>query len=191
VGVLMPDPAWYGADVAWFVPFERDAFRLFGRRLRVEYAWEVLRHANPCAVALSCGSWIGVGFGPPRVEAVPRRRYHLDGVDVVGRVERVPVVIEFRPQRYFPGGGVRDGRDFPVVFAGEMQDSPHRYEDGALCLYYPDDPAEQRWTADKNLAELIVLVQDHLFLEDTYAETGEWLAPQAEHGFTEEAKRAA
>jgi hypothetical protein len=60
-----------------------------------------------------------------------------------------------------------------------------------LCLYYPDDPAEQRWTADKNLAELIVLVQDHLFLEDTYAETGEWLAPQAEHGFTEEGKRAA
>lgn len=72
-----------------------------------------------------------------------------------------------------------------------MQDSPHRYEDGALCLYYPDDPAGQRWTADKNLAELIVLVQDHLFLEDTYAETGEWLAPQAEHGFTEEAKPAA
>lgn len=187
----MPDPEWYGADPAWFVPLERDAFRLFGHRLRAEYSWSMLRHANPCAVELSCGTWFGVGFGSPRTEAVPRRRYHLDGVDVVGRTERVPVVIEFRPQRYFPGGGVRDGRDFPVIYAGAMQNSPHRYEDGALCLYYPDDPPEQRWTADKSLAELIVLVQDHLFLEDTYAETGEWIAPQADHGFTEEARRAA
>ncbi|KQY96821.1 hypothetical protein ASD19_09735 [Microbacterium sp. Root53] len=187
--MLMRGPDWYGADPAWFVPFEREAFRLFGRSLRVEYAWDVLHHGTPCMLELSCGTWARIEMRASRTEAVPRRRYLLDGVDVVGRNERVPVVVEFRPQRYFAGGELRDGRDFPFVYAGQMPGSPHRYEDGALCLYYPEDPAEQRWTADKNLAALIVLVQDHLFLEDTYADTGAWIAPEAEHGFTEEAKR--
>lgn len=182
---------WYGADPGWFVPFERDAFRLFGRRLSVEYGWRVQCVANPCAVTLSCGEKLVTGIGSPHPQAEPLLRYRLDGVDIVGRTDPVPVLIEFRPRRYFETAQGRDGRDFPVVYAGEMNDSPHRYGDGSLCLYYPDDPPEQRWTHDKNLAVLIVLVQDHLFLEDAYADTGEWMAPQAEHGSPTEVKTAA
>ena len=35
--------------------------------------------------------------------------------------------------------------DVPSVFADGPPDSPHRYSDDSLCMWYPSDPVECRW----------------------------------------------
>jgi hypothetical protein len=60
--------------------------------------------------------------------------------------------------------------------------SRHRYSDGSLCIWYPEDPPEQKWVFDDGLLMLINHVQAHLFREAWWRETGEWLGPEAPHG---------
>jgi hypothetical protein len=79
------------------------------------------------------------------------------------------------------------------VFAEHGQPSKHRMPgDGALCLYYPDDPPDRRWIADKGLLDLLYLVVDHLLAEQYWRATGGleggvWMFDEAAHGFTQEA----
>ncbi|MGW7137721.1 hypothetical protein [Streptomyces xanthophaeus] len=66
--------------------------------------------------------------------------------------------------------------------------SKHRYStDGALCLWYPYDPEECRWTSPKGLLHQLEIVWTHLFLEHYWRLTdgengGEWLVEDAPHG---------
>jgi hypothetical protein len=62
-----------------------------------------------------------------------------------------------------------------------LQDSPHRYDDGSLCIWHPRDPDSQRWVGSDGLAALITHVRIHLFKEAYWRETGEWLGPDAPH----------
>jgi len=70
----------------------------------------------------------------------------------------------------------------PRVFVDGPTDSPHRYSDGSLCMWYPDDPPEQRWVFSDGLLVLLNYIQAHLFREAWWRENDEWLGPEAPHG---------
>lgn len=69
----------------------------------------------------------------------------------------------------------------PEVFVDGPDESPHRYSDGSLCMWYPDDAPERRWVFADGLLALLNLIQAHLFREAWWRETGEWLGPEAPH----------
>lgn len=75
-----------------------------------------------------------------------------------------------------------DRPDDPAVYIGEPFFSPHRYRDGSLCMWYPDDPPERRWLRTDGLPALIGLIQAHLVREAWWRRMGEWLGPEAPHG---------
>jgi hypothetical protein len=70
----------------------------------------------------------------------------------------------------------------PKVFVDGPNESPHRYPDGSLCIWYPRDPPEQRWVFSDGLLVLLNYIQAHLFREAWWRERGEWLGPEAPHG---------
>lgn len=53
---------------------------------------------------------------------------------------------------------------------------------GALCLWYPRDPAHLRWSWRQGLDGYLRLVQKHLWSEEYYRRTGAWPAEDAPHG---------
>lgn len=77
---------------------------------------------------------------------------------------------------------VFDARYTPAgvqVFADGPTESRHRYEDGSLCMWHPDDPADLRWVPQNGLVDLIEMTRCHLFREAYWRETGKWLGPEA------------
>lgn len=64
------------------------------------------------------------------------------------------------------------------VFADGPARSRHRYDDGSLCMWHPDDPPELKWVPDRGLADLIEMARRHLFREAYWRETGIWLGPE-------------
>jgi hypothetical protein len=81
----------------------------------------------------------------------------------------------------------REPEDYPHVFSDLPGDSPHRLEDGSLCLFTPYDSTERRWSSDGGLFSLLNLTRDHLFFEAYWRSTGGhrggvWLGPEAPHG---------
>jgi len=182
---------WYGNDPSWYELFDSDAFAAFGKHLTVTLTSKILSLGDPAAARLSCGRTVPSGQLAFRYAEEPLRIYRHDGIDVQGRIVRAPVTVVFKPTRWYPGDDrILDGREFPSVYV-DHGDGVHRFADGALCLYYPRDMAQRRWTSEKGLRALISLAADHLFFEDVYRDTGEWIAPQAEHGFPAKRRRAA
>jgi hypothetical protein len=58
-------------------------------------------------------------------------------------------------------------------------DTWHRYPDGSLCLYWPD---EWGWTARESLAATIVpWTAFWLYYYELWLVTGEWLGPSSPH----------
>jgi hypothetical protein len=188
----MFEPPWYGSDQRWTKPFDAQALEDFGSRLSVASAGVVSMIGDPAAVRLVCGGVMPLGslLWAPFFE--PFRVYRVAGVDVQGRIEPVEVRVVFGQYSRFSGDtAFYDGRFFPSVYADAYPESPHRYADGALCLYYPRDPAHRRWVPDDGLRSLVSLAADHIFFEDVHRETGEWIAPEAPHGFPLSKARAA
>ena len=74
------------------------------------------------------------------------------------------------------------GSDVPTVFVDGPKKSPHRYSRGALCMWYPKDPVDNRWVFEDGLLALIGLVITHLFREAWWRETGEWVGEEVQHG---------
>ena len=70
----------------------------------------------------------------------------------------------------------------PWVFADGPRESPHRYPNDSLCMWYPDDRIEQRWVFEDGLLALMGLIMAHLFKEAWWRETGEWLGEEVQHG---------
>ncbi len=70
----------------------------------------------------------------------------------------------------------------PEVQVDGPGDSPHRYDNGQLCMWYPwtFDKLE-RWSFRDGLLHLLVIVEAHLFREAWWRETGEWLGPEQPH----------
>ncbi|AMM34783.1 hypothetical protein SA2016_4131 (plasmid) [Sinomonas atrocyanea] len=113
--------------------------------------------------------------------------YRHEGLDIPGREEPVPVEIRFEASPLYDTYGL-EPQDYPRVFADSGLASPHRMPDGSLCLFYPGDPPERRWTAEAGLLALLDLAGDHLFFETYWRHSGghrggRWLAPEAPHGY--------
>lgn len=66
----------------------------------------------------------------------------------------------------------------PKVFAHGLEDLRHVNGDGSLCLWYPTDSSERRWTHNKGLVSLLDLVALHLYKEDRFRATGKWLGDE-------------
>lgn len=64
--------------------------------------------------------------------------------------------------------------------------SKHRYGTDVLCMWRPDDPANQKWVFNDGLLVLIAQVQAHLFREEWFREFGYWPGDEAPHGAPKE-----
>lgn len=62
--------------------------------------------------------------------------------------------------------------------------SPHRNGELVLCLYFPRDPPERRWTESKGLTALFALARQHLAAEDIWRRDHRWVLDEAPHGET-------
>lgn len=139
------------------------------------------------------------------LEAAARRTYgrHLEarlaagqltytvGLDVPGRLHPVPVAIRFYDIPPYNCYGLSPA-DYPRVHAEPGGASPHRMPtDNALCLWYPRDPPERRWTVDKGLLDLLGIITSHLLYEAHWRATGgDWAGDEAPHGFPEQGTAA-
>lgn len=59
--------------------------------------------------------------------------------------------------------------------------SPHRFDDRRLCIWYPSDGPDRRWTPDDGLLVLLGMIAVHLFKEAYWRETGQWLGDEYPH----------
>ena len=67
------------------------------------------------------------------------------------------------------------------ITADGPTNSPHRYGERELCIWYPWDPDSERWVVEDGLLMLLGLIIAHLFREAWWRESGEWLGPEKEH----------
>lgn len=74
------------------------------------------------------------------------------------------------------------GSGTPSVYVDGPTDSPHRWGDGALCMWRRDAPQENRWVRRDGLRALIALIVLHLLREALWRDSGEWSGPEASHG---------
>jgi hypothetical protein len=71
--------------------------------------------------------------------------------------------------------------DVPHVFVDGPDESPHRYPDRSLCMWYPYDPPEARWWPTDGPETLIGHVAAHLIKEEWYRRTGDWPGEEVSH----------
>lgn len=79
----------------------------------------------------------------------------------------------------------KDSSKFPRVSVDGPADSKHRFSSGELCMWYHKDSAENQWVFEDGLLALLGYVIAHLFREEWFRETGEWLGPEVNHSITE------
>lgn len=78
----------------------------------------------------------------------------------------------------------RGAPDTPRVTVDGPAESPHRYDDGALCMWFPGDPPERRWRRRDGAAALAGHIAGHLIREAWWRQTGEWIGDEVQHGET-------
>lgn len=70
------------------------------------------------------------------------------------------------------------------------KDAPHRYGDGSLCLYYPDDSRGAKWHCGQYIARTIVpWTAEWLYFYEIWLETNLWLGTEAPHPQQEEKEK--
>lgn len=72
--------------------------------------------------------------------------------------------------------------NYPTIYVDGPTDSPHRYPNGSLCMWYPGDPPELRWTTADGAGTLVANIAAHLVKEEWYRLTGEWKGDEVRHG---------
>ena len=75
-----------------------------------------------------------------------------------------------------------NGRIHAVPKSGKGRIWKHRNIYRDLCLWYPNDPDELRWSWDDGLEEYVQIVARHLIYEEYCRRTGEWPIEDAPHG---------
>lgn len=89
------------------------------------------------------------------------------------------------PRRTLHISFARGGAE-PVVHVDGPPESPHRYSCGALCMWYPLDPSERRWTLRDGARVLLGHIALHLIREEWWRRTGEWIGEEAPHDVPDE-----
>lgn len=172
---------YYFDSADWLTAFDRPALRAHSRYLTI-HRMHSTTHVGFTHRTLECDGarrqWTSADTELRR----DWKEYKHSGLRVIGRREPVPVTIIFEPWRQILPYAFLPGEGYPAVYAGDMPESPHRYSDGSLCLYYPGDPPRRQWTSKLGLSSLLSLVADHLFFEDVFRDKGKWIAPEAPHG---------
>lgn len=171
----MPASSWYGTDLRFQRRLEGGLHATAEHRCRVSVLLEP-------ADAL-------------RGRAYRVLTYRHAGLDVPGRLAPVPVDVQFFEDPSYETYGLA-AADYPRVVADLGASSKHRMPDDALCLFYPNDPDDRRWTHTDGLAVLFEIVRHHLLYEDYWRATGGygdgegngegiWLGDEAPHGFSD------
>jgi hypothetical protein len=113
-------------------------------------------------------------------------------VGVVQLELRIAPPLELAPHGY-PIESVRiiqaRTRDVPVAFptGSEQRQWYHRNPDGTLCLWYPADPEQLRWTWKLGFSSYVALVERHLIFEERHRRGHPWPMPDAPHGIPADA----
>lgn len=71
--------------------------------------------------------------------------------------------------------------ELPIVQVDGPSTSLHRYPDGSLCMWYPKDTVAHRWVFGDGLHTLIAHIILHLFREEYWRISGEWVGEEAPH----------
>jgi hypothetical protein len=53
---------------------------------------------------------------------------------------------------------------------------------GGLCLWYPDDPTQLKWSWQNGLDDFVRILQRHLWFEESWRRMGDWPVEEAPHG---------
>lgn len=132
-----------------------------------------------------------------RMEASIRPRY--PGIKIHKSEKRLFYELEldlevYEPRRVRIVFKAKEPASCVEVFADGPTESPHRYGERRLCMWYPADPPELRWLPEHRLVGLIEMARLHLFREEYWRRTGgwdggEWLGPEV-HPDEEEAEEA-
>lgn len=69
----------------------------------------------------------------------------------------------------------------PHIFSDGPTESPHRYSDSSLCIWYPYDHKTARWRPIDGPAVLLGHVAVHLIKEQWYRQKGEWPGDHVPH----------
>lgn len=93
------------------------------------------------------------------------------------RVTLTPTGLD--PQRVTIEFGV-NSPDIPYIYVSGPA-SPHRYDDGSLCIWYPHDPPSRRWQWRDGGAVLAAHICAHLIREAWWRQTGEWVGEEVPH----------
>ena len=133
-----------------------------------------------------------------RMEAGIRSRY--PGIEISSSAKRLTYELELDLEVYearritivFKADGPASCVE---VFADGPTESPHRYGEKKLCMWYPKDPPELRWLPEHRLASLIEMARLHIFREEYWRRTGgwnggEWLGPEIHPGEEESEETA-
>ncbi len=75
----------------------------------------------------------------------------------------------------------RGNPERPIVFSDGPTKSPHRFDDGSLCMWYPLDPTERRWTLNNGGEALLAHIASHLLREEWFRLTGAWAGEEVGH----------
>ncbi|ROP44379.1 MULTISPECIES: hypothetical protein [unclassified Rathayibacter] len=134
---------------------------------------------------------------PPRplpwfAKPAPKIRFVRDlaAVDAV-RVAKSTYAVGFRVEFELEPDGVprrkvsidfsRNSPNTPRVHVDGPEESPHRYSDGTLCMWYPGDPPSAKWLPRDGAAQLITRIGVHLIKEQWFRQSGEWIGPEITH----------
>lgn len=153
--------AWWRTDLTLITQFERDAERDGDRSIRrvTERHLRTYRALEPYvkkAGIRSVFGWLADAEGPwPTITLAA----------------------------IFPGNP-RDGAEPEVLSLDGPTTSPHRFNEHRLCLYFPDDPPNARWTLSDGLHGLFDMARRHVYAEALWREKKRWLIPEAPHGET-------
>ncbi len=109
---------------------------------------------------------------------IMRTSPHRKGCFVINVAVMVPGMGKVRVSLIFP----LDRPEAVAVYAAGPNHSPHRYRDGALCMWFPRDDASRRWTADDGPVNLLGHAIAHLAREEWWRRTGEWVGDEVPHG---------
>lgn len=125
-------------------------------------------HRLPFLAALKAAGAAPRPIRPPRVY---RGGFALRCTIIPAGLDRRTVTIVF-------GCG---SPEVPRVFVDGPADSPHRYDDGSLCMWYPYDPPEWQWQRRDGPVVLLGHIASHLIREAWWRRTGEWVGDEAPH----------